>query len=72
MAQHSNVPLTAARVTAARGNGATVLNASHLAARHKTAANSRGKKPVPAAVSGVSSAVTLTAALLKTASGKKL
>jgi hypothetical protein len=64
MTQHSNVPLRAVRVTTASGNGATVLNASHLAARHTTAADSRGEKPVPAANS-VSSAVTLTAALRK-------
>ena len=35
MTQHSNVSLKAARATAARGNGATVHNTSHLAAWHK-------------------------------------
>jgi len=64
MTQHSNVPLGAARVTAARGDGATVQNASHLAARHKTAAANRGETIVPAAGS-VSSDVALTAALRK-------
>jgi hypothetical protein len=46
----------------ARGNGATVHNASYLAARHKAAADSRGETLVPGA-GKVSSAVTLTSAL---------
>ena len=49
MIQQSNVPLTAACNRYDRGNGATVLNAYHLAARHKTAADSRGETLVPAA-----------------------
>jgi len=60
--QHSNVPLRATRHTAARENVATVHNASHLAVRHKTAADSHGETPV-SATGSVSSAVTLTAAL---------
>jgi ribosomal protein S27E len=64
MTQHSNVPLRAARVTTARGNSSTVHNTCHLAARHKTAADSCGETLVPPA-GGVSSAMTLTAALRK-------
>ena len=64
MTQHSNVPHTAARDSSDRGNGVAVHNASHLAARHTTAADSHWQKQIPAA-SSVSSAVTLTAALRK-------
>ena len=60
--QPSNLPLRAERGRAARGNGATVHSASHLAARHKAAAASRGETMVPAADS-ICSAVTLTAAM---------
>ena len=38
----SDFPLRAARDRAARGNGTSIHNAPHLAARHKTAAASRG------------------------------
>ena len=50
----------AARYRSARGNDTTVHNASHPAARHKTAAASRGVTLVRA-VGRVSSAMTLTA-----------
>jgi len=43
MTQHSNFPLRAARDTAPGGNDTTVHNTSHLAARHKTVATSRGE-----------------------------
>ena len=62
MTQHSSFPLRAARDRATRGNGTTVHNASHVAARHKPAATSRGKTLVPAA-GGVSIAMSLTVAL---------
>jgi len=62
MTQHSNLPLRAARDTAARVNGTTVHNASYLAAQLKTAAASRGQTLVRVAGS-LNSAMTLTAAL---------
>jgi hypothetical protein len=63
MTQHSNFSLRATHDRAASGNGTTVHNASHVAARNtKVAADSSGEKLVPAAGS-VTSDVTLTAAL---------
>jgi hypothetical protein len=64
MTQLSNVPLTAACDRSNSRNGASVHDTSHLAARHTTAAASRGETPVPAADSvrsAVSSAADLAA-----------
>jgi len=57
MTQHSKVPLRAAR-----GIGATLRDATRLAARHTTAAASNWERLVHAA-GCISSAVTLIAAL---------
>jgi hypothetical protein len=65
MKHHNHFPLREARDRAARANGTTVYNDTHLAARQKTAAASRGETLVPPAGSA-SSAVTLTAALQRT------
>jgi len=62
MTQHSNLPLRAARDTAARVNGTTVHNASYPAAQVKASPASHGQTLVRAAGS-LSIAVTLTAAL---------
>jgi hypothetical protein len=60
MTQHSNFPVTKARDGASRGKGATVHDASRLAARHRTAA---GTSASLRAAGIVSSAVTLRVAL---------
>jgi len=44
MTLRSNSPRTAARDTAAGGNGTTIPTASHLAARHLTVARRRGRR----------------------------
>ena len=62
MRQHSNFSLRATRDRAASGNGTTVHNVPHLAARHVIAADSSGERLVPAAGS-VTSDVMLTGAL---------
>jgi hypothetical protein len=62
MTQPNNLPLRAARDRAACGNGTTLRNAWHIAARHETAAASSEETLVPAADS-VCSAVILTAAV---------
>jgi hypothetical protein len=55
MAQHSKLPRTAARDTAAGGNGKAFHNASLLAARHSTVARRRG--PAACSVSSATAAL---------------
>ena len=47
MTQHSNVPLTEVCDRSDCGNGATLCDISHLAARRSTVAASRGGKVGP-------------------------
>jgi hypothetical protein len=63
MKQHGNFPVKTTLDKAALENDTADHNASHLAARHETAAlTAAGKRLVHSAISGTSS-VTLTAAL---------
>ena len=61
MTQYSNLPLTAGCEESDRGNGATIHDTSHVAARHTTAAASRGERRSPqlAALAALSTALRI-------------